>query len=46
MPTDTDTGYDVTLVTADGQESTVHCEPGTTVLAAAEDAGMMLKASC
>lgn len=39
-------GYDVTLVTADGRESTVHCEPGSTVLAAAEQAGMMLKASC
>ncbi len=44
MPTDT--GYDVTLVTADGQESTVHCEPGATVLAAAEESGMMLKSSC
>lgn len=42
----TDTGYDVTLVTADGQESTLHCGPGATVLEAAEDAGMMLKASC
>lgn len=40
------TGYDVTLVTADGQESTVHCEPGATVLASAEHAGMMLKSSC
>ncbi len=39
-------GYDVTLVTADGQESTVHCEPGATVLSAAEHAGMMLKSSC
>ena len=28
------TGYDVTLVTADGQESTVHCDPGATVLSA------------
>jgi ferredoxin-NADP reductase/ferredoxin len=43
---ETAVGYDVTLVTADGQESTVHCEPGSTVLAAAEQAGMMLKASC
>lgn len=42
----TDTGYDVTLVTADGQESTLHCEPGSTVLAAAEQAGMILKSSC
>ena len=39
-------GYDITLVTADGQESTVHCEPDSTVLGAAEQAGMMLKASC
>jgi ferredoxin-NADP reductase/ferredoxin len=36
----TDTGYDLTLVTADGQDS------GTTVLEAAEDAGIMLKSSC
>ncbi len=42
----TDTGYDVTLITADGQESTLICEGSTTVLEAAEDAGMMLKASC
>ena len=41
-----DTAYDVTLVTADGQESTLRCDGATTVLAAAEDAGMMLKASC
>lgn len=44
MPTDV--GYDVTLVTADGQESTLHCGSSTTVLEAAEDAGLMLKASC
>lgn len=44
MPTDT--GYDVTLVTADGQESTLHCDSATSVLEAAEEAGMMLKASC
>ncbi len=42
----TEVGYDVTLVTADGQESTLRCEGSTTVLEAAEDAGMMLKASC
>ncbi len=42
----TDTGYDITLVTSDGQESTLHCDGSTTVLEAAEDAGMMLKASC
>ena len=39
-------GYDVILVTADGQESTLQCDAETTVLEAAEDAGMMLKASC
>jgi ferredoxin-NADP reductase/ferredoxin len=42
----TDTGYDVTLVTADGQESTLRCDASTSVLEAAEDAGMMLKSSC
>jgi ferredoxin-NADP reductase/ferredoxin len=41
-----ETGYDVTLVTADGQESTLQCDGSTTVLEAAEDAGLMLKASC
>ena len=48
VPTDrpTDTGYDVILVTADGQESTVQCDGSTSVLEAAEDAGLMLKASC
>lgn len=44
MPTDT--GYDVTLVTADGQESMLQCDGSTTLLEAAEDAGLMLKASC
>ncbi len=42
----TDTGYDVTLVTADGLESTLMCDGSMTVLEAAEDAGIMLKASC
>ena len=42
----TDTEYDVTLVTADGQESQLHCDSATTVLEAAEDAGIMLKSSC
>ncbi len=42
----TDTGYDVTLVTADGQESVLHCDSDTTVLEAAEDSGIMLKSSC
>ena len=46
MPTETETGYDVTLVTADGQESTLRCDAATTVLEAAEDSGVMLKASC
>lgn len=46
MPTDTGLDYDVTLVTTDGQESTLHCDSSTTVLAAAEDAGIMLKSSC
>lgn len=41
-----DTAYDVTLVTADGQESRLHCGSGTSVLEAAEDAGIMLKSSC
>lgn len=41
-----DTGYDVILVTADGQESRLQCDGSTTVLEAAEDAGLMLKASC
>lgn len=41
-----DTAYDITLVTADGQESELRCDGSTTVLQAAEDAGMMLKASC
>ncbi len=44
MPTDTE--YDVTLVTADGQESRLQCDGSTTLLEAAEDAGLMLKASC
>lgn len=39
-------GYDVTLVTADGQESTLHCGVGTSVLAAAEQAGLVLKSAC
>lgn len=44
MPTET--GYDVTLVTADGQESLLHCDSAITVLEAAEDSGIMLKSSC
>lgn len=46
MPTETGAEYDVTLVTADGQESTLHCDPATTVLQAAEEAGIVLKSSC
>lgn len=46
MPTETQVGYDVTLVTTDGQESTVRCDAGTSVLEAAEHAGLMLKSSC
>jgi len=42
----TEVRYDVTLVTSDGQESTLHCEAGTTVLAAAEQAGLVLKSAC
>ncbi len=41
----TDT-FDVILITVDGQESALPCDGSTTVLEAAEDAGMMLKASC
>ena len=39
---DAATGYDITLVTADGQESKLQCSAGTTVLAAAERAGLVL----
>lgn len=38
--------YDVTLVTSDGVESTVSCDSHTTVLAAAEQAGLILKSAC
>lgn len=38
--------HDVVLVTKDGEESTVCCDPQTTVLAAAERAGLVLKSSC
>lgn len=46
VQTDAAVGYDVTLVTADGQESTLHCGAGTSVLAAAEQAGLVLKSAC
>ncbi len=39
-------GYDVTLVTNDGVESSIRCDPETTVLAAAEKAGLILKSAC
>lgn len=38
--------YDVVLVTNDGAESTVRCDSGTTVLAAAEGSGLVLKSAC
>ena len=46
MSAETGVAYDVTLVTTDGQESTVVCDERTTVLAAAEQSGMVLKSSC
>ncbi len=39
-------GYDITLVTNDGVESSIQCDPQTTVLAAAEKAGLILKSAC
>lgn len=45
-PVATKMGYDVTLVTSDGQETTLRCEAGTTVLDAAEQSGKVLKSSC
>ena len=45
-PAGTAVGYDITLVTGDGQESTVVCDEQTTILAAAEQAGLVLKSSC
>ncbi|MGB8390776.1 FAD-binding oxidoreductase [Mycobacterium sp.] len=38
--------YDIVLVTTDGVESTIRCDADTTVLAAAEQAGMVLKSAC
>lgn len=38
--------YDVILVTNDGQESKLRCDDATTVLEAAETAGLVLKSSC
>lgn len=42
----TKVGYDVTLVTSDGEESRLHCDSGITVLEAAEQSGLVLKSSC
>ena len=38
--------YDITLVAGDGQESTMVCDDQTTIPAAAEEAGLVLKSSC
>ena len=38
--------HEIILVTADGEESTISCDSQTTVLAAAEHAGLMLKSAC
>ncbi len=47
LPIETETTcYDVVLVTNDGEESTISCDSGTTVLTAAECAGLVLKSSC
>lgn len=49
LATTTDTElarHDVVLVTRDGAESTIRCDSQTTVLAAAEQAGLVLKSSC
>lgn len=46
-PADTELScYDVVLVTKDGEESTILCDSRTTVLAAAEQAGLVLKSTC
>lgn len=42
---DVDT-YDVTLVTADGEEATIFCRADATVFERAEEVGILLKASC
>lgn len=39
-------GFEVVLVTTDGEESAVCCDPRTTVLTAAEAAGLVLKSTC
>ncbi|ORV51723.1 hypothetical protein AWC03_21825 [Mycobacterium europaeum] len=47
LPVDAElSSYDVVLVTNDGEESTISCDSQTTVLAAAEQAGMVLKSTC
>ena len=45
METEVD-AYDIVLVTNDGAESTIRCGSGTTVLAAAEGSGLVLKSAC
>ena len=38
--------YDVVLVTSEGEQSTIRCDSRTTVLAAAEGSGLVLKSAC
>jgi ferredoxin-NADP reductase/ferredoxin len=38
--------YDVVLATQDGEESALRCDSRTTILAAAEQAGLVLKSAC
>ncbi|QLL05745.1 2Fe-2S iron-sulfur cluster-binding protein [Mycobacterium vicinigordonae] len=46
-PTDTELRcYDVVLVTNEGAHSTIRCDSRTTVLDAAEEAGLVLKSAC
>lgn len=45
-PVNTEVAYDVVLVTNEGVESTIRCDSGTTVLAAAEGSGLVLKSAC
>mgnify|MGYP006265643635 CR=1 FL=1 len=46
MQAETGVRYDVTLVTSDGQETTLGCDAETTILEAAELSGRVLKSSC
>lgn len=45
-PVGTDVQHDIVLVTDEGVESTIRCDSGTTVLAAAEGSGLVLKSAC